>query len=202
MKTPVPLVALYCSFALCNLMAQGLVNFVNGPNSLVSVGPPGLAATMNGSPGDYYFALLTSPVDANTFTFSGVYGTNEAVAGLFSGGMGVVVNGWAPGTARDFLVVGWSAGFGPVFNPSWLTTPSWLLPPDSLGESAIGRGVAGGPTSSGVLPNLEIFGGPSGIQSGFLLLPPQVPEPPSMALAGLGAMALLMFSLPRARTIR
>src|SRR5215472_10620696 len=113
-------VAVFCLGAsLTGGFAQGLVSFVNTPGTLASAGPPCSVAPC-WLTGSYYFALLTSPVGANNFTFAGVYGTNLAVAGRFSGGVGVAVPGWAPGSVRDFEVVGWSASLGSIFNPAWL----------------------------------------------------------------------------------
>jgi len=187
------LAAILCLSALSSgAFAQGLVNFFNNTTTLVSSGTSTSTATaISGSPGAYYFALLTSPVGANTFTFSGAYGTNQAVAGRFFGGASVQISGWAAGTARDFEVAGWSADLGATFNPAWLTTaPSTGF----FGVSSLGTGQAGGSTATGTLPNLNIFGGQTGIQSGFALTGGGiVPEPSSMALAGLGAAALLIF---------
>jgi len=200
------LVAIFClGAALTGGFAQGLINFVNGPSTLVSLGPNG-DSLISGVPGSFFFALLTSPVGANTFTFASVYATNQAVAGLLNGGVGVAVNGWAPGTARDFVVVGWSGSLGTTFDPAWFP-PHVFGPPGLLGQSTVGTGIAGGSTSSGTLPILDIFGGTTGIQTGFQLEPPLVPEPSGMSLAVLGA-ALLIFrrrivpnySLERTRT--
>jgi hypothetical protein len=140
------------------------------------------------------FALLTSPVGANNFSFAGVYATNTTTPGIFMGGSGVAVPGWAPGTARDFVVFGWGAN-AVVYDPSWLKPDlsygsNLPLP---LGLSHIATGIAGGVTSSGTVPTLDIFGGATGIQSGFEMstfVP--VPEPSNIALGGLGATALLV----------
>jgi hypothetical protein len=59
--------------------------------------------------------------------------------------------------------------------------------------------VAGGPTSSGTLPNLDLFGGATGIQQGFNVnLIFLVPEPSSLALAVLAGVSLLIFRRRRA----
>ena len=153
-----------------------------------------------GPPQSYFFALLTSPVGANTFTFTGIYGTNTGVAGLFSGGAGVAVNGWAPGIARDFVVVGWDSGLGGViFNPSWLFGSGSVGETIYWGNSQMGTGVAGGVTNSGTLPTLDIFGGTSGIQQGFtIVITNLVPEPSSLSLAVSGITAALIFHRKRA----
>jgi hypothetical protein len=165
------------TFCLCamtsGVFAQGLINFFNNANTLVSVG---FVGPYMWTPGSYYFALLTSPVGANTFTFANVYGTNQAAAGRFNGGANVQVAGWASGTARDFEVFGWSNTLGPTFNPAWLTS----FPSFPFGISALGTGQAGGFNGIGTLPSLNIFGGATGIQTGFIL-GALIPEPPPQA---------------------
>lgn len=190
-----PLVAVLCFGAslICG-SAQGFINFFNTASTLVTtdtssgggpVGPP-LDA------GAYFFGLLTSPVGANHFTFAGVYGTNQAFAGRFTGGGGVAVKGWAAGTARDFAVVGWSASEGTTFNPAWLTGDFAAV--GRFGVSSLGTGVAGGLTTLGFLPNLNIFGGTTGIQTGFALQAvTPIPEPSGSALSGLGFAVTLIF---------
>jgi len=167
--------------------AQGLVNFFNNPTTLISAGQVGNAQVLAaGNPGAYYFGLLTAPVGSSTFTFAGAYGTNQSPAGRFTGGNGVAVTGWGAGVTMQYEIAGWSASLGATFNPAWLTQA-----PDGFGLSAVGTGAAGGATSAGVLPNYNLFGG-TGLTSGFTIVT-TVPEPTSMALAGLGAAALLIF---------
>src|SRR5258708_7627845 len=94
------ILAVFCLVASLSVAsAQGLINFFNSPSTLVSVHENGSVQLASGPPQSYFFGLLTSPVGSNTFTFAGVYGTNLAVAGLFNGGTGVTVSGWATGTA-------------------------------------------------------------------------------------------------------
>ena len=190
MKT---LATILCVFSsLVGASAQGLINFFNNSSTLVSAGPSEIYK------GSYYFALLTSPVGADTFTFVGVYGTNQTVRGRFNGGFAVAIPGWAPGTARDFEVVGWSGSLGHDFNSAWLDGDFGGVF-GFFGISAVGTGQAGGPTAIGTLPNLNIFGGASGIQQGFDLVAPLIPEPSILSLAGLGAAALLAFRRRRNR---
>lgn len=194
------LAAILCLSALATgAFAQGLINFANGPTTLISVGG---ANVPSGQGGAYWFALLSAPtgtVDPHVFTqVLGVYGTNQNAAGRFTGGVGVTAQGWAAGETRAFEVVAWSAANGSVFNPAWMAPGSVVTPAGDFvgcatgffGVSAIApAGVAGGgPTG---LPNLNVFGGTQGIQVGFNLVP--VPEPTTLALAGLGAAALLIF---------
>lgn len=191
------LAAILCLSALTTgAFAQGLVNFFNNANTLVSSGPAGSGTATSGAANGYYFALLTSPVGANTFTYAGALGTNQAAVGRFFGGASVAISGWAAGTSRDFEVAGWSASLGTTFNPAWLNGTGFGAA-GFFGKSGLGTGQAGGSTATGTLPNLNIFGGATGIQAGFNLAPVggggTVPEPSSMALAGLGAAALLIF---------
>lgn len=188
------LAAILCLSALATgAYAQGLVNFFNNPNTLISAGGTATAGVANG----YYFALLTAPVnsvDPLAFTFSGLIGAQQGAPGRFNGGNGVAVTGWLPGTDRAFRVVGWSADNGATFNPAWIlagTIGGYVgTPTGFFGASAIApAGTAGGGPQS--LPNLNTFGGTQGIQAGFNLVP--VPEPTTLALAGLGAAALLIF---------
>ena len=184
------LAAMLCLSAMATgAFAQGLVNFANNAGTLVSANIGGNVATTSGPAGSYYFGLLTSATAAGPFTFANVLGTNQVTAngGRFTGGNGIAVNGWAPGSTMFYEVAGWEQSLGTTFNPAWLTTaPSGLF-----GLSVVGSGVAGGGSQS--LPSLPLFGG-TGITQGFTLTGgASVPEPSSMALIGLGAAALVIF---------
>ncbi len=180
------LAAMLCLSAMATgAFAQGLVIFNNSPATLISTQTGTTVSTMSGPSGSFYFGLLTGTAAAGPFAFGGIYATNVGTAnGRFIGGT-QAVNGWAPGTTMFYEIAGWASSLGATFNPAWLTTP----PNGFFGISGVGSGVAGGGPQS--LPPLPVFGGTSGIQSGFTLS--QVPEPTSMALAGLGAAALLIF---------
>jgi len=188
------LAAILCLSALSTgAFAQGLINFFNSGTSLVSSGANAQSATaIPATAGAFYFGLLTSAVGANNFTFANVLGTNQAVVGRFTGGANIQVAGWAAGTSKDFEVAGWSANLGSTFNPSWLAQNPGNGTTTFFGVSALGTGQSGGFNGTGTLPNLNIFGGTTGIQTGFALVG-GVPEPSSMALAGLGAAARLIF---------
>jgi len=159
--------------------AQGLVNFFNNATTLVSAGGATAAAPL-------YFALYTAPLGTTSldqFTFAGLYGTNQATAGRFSGGGGLVVNGWAPGTSRSFYVLGWSSEYGRDAAAALAIINANLGPvPGFGGRSVIGGGAAGGFDGVGNLPALNIFGLAT-IGSGFNLAAIPVPEPTSFALA-------------------
>src|SRR4051812_1393936 len=110
MKNPVT--TLFLSLIATGAFAQGLVNFANNPNTLVSARFYGGPATpISGPFGSYYFALLTAAAPTGPFTFTGVLGTNlvNSTGGRFSGGNGVQVPNWAPGTTMSYEVAGWDA---------------------------------------------------------------------------------------------
>jgi len=187
------LAAILCLGALSTgAFAQGLVTFANGPTTQISTTPTGgTAAAFSASPvGSYYFGLLTAATAAGPFTFTGIYGTNTAGAGrLGPASYTPAVAGWAPGATMFYEVAGWSASEGAVFNPSWLGGTGFGAL-GFFGVSAVGSGAAGG-GSPVPAPSFPLFGG-SGL-AGFNMNAVGVPEPTSMALAGLGAAALLIF---------
>jgi len=187
------LAVILCMSALATgAFAQGLVSFLNTAGTLTSAN--GVATA--GAAGSYYYGLFTAPAnttDRLVFNFSGLYGTNQTTAGRFNGGVNRQVTGWAPGETRSLLVYGWSADLGHDFRPEWLQGVFPGATPTSVfGWTVIApAGVAGGFDGTANLPSLSIFGGAQGIPSGFNMV--LVPEPTSMALAGLGAAALLIF---------
>jgi len=179
--------------------AQGLVKFANNATTLVSYGQQGGALTATTPGASFYYALLVAPmgtVDPLAFSFAGIYATNSAATtgGRFQGGslLGVSVAGWAAGESRSFEIAGWSANLGATWNPAWLTThPGGSQ--DYFGVSAIGAGLAGGTDSNGAsIPALALVGAAPSISSGWGMTS-VVPEPGTMALAGLGAAALMIF---------
>jgi PEP-CTERM motif-containing protein len=193
------LAAIVCLSALTTgAFAQGLVTFVNQAGTQVSSGSAGNTAAISGAAGSYYFGLLTSSAQGGPFTFAGNYATNS-VTGRLAGGpnTGVTVTGWQPGATMFFEVAGWSASLGHDFQNTWVKADGSVNTaafPGSgfFGVSSIASGIAGGGPNS--LPPQPLFGS-AGV-SGFNLNPiggATVPEPSSMALAGLGAAALLIF---------
>lgn len=194
--------ALVSGFGWTAALGQGIVKFGNTPTTLVSeyFGTPPAELT-SGPPGSFYFGLMTAPAgvtDLSAFQFSGLYATNTAVPGRFQGGpnTGVTVPGWAAGTTRNFLVVGWGAEGGHTFpQGQWdffygggPGVPSVMR----FGISGIGTGMAGGTDPLGnPLPPLVMFGSPPAINTGFLVY--YWPEPSSLSLTGLGAAVLLGF---------
>jgi len=173
---------------------QGLINFINSSATLITV--DGVSAVAPG--GTYRFAVFTAPVgtvNPALFTLAGggIYATNQATAGRIFGGNGIAVTGWAPGSTQAFLIRGWSASTGATWAEvsQYYVGGAWVGP-GYFGQSSIAPGgVAGGFYGTGNLPNLNLFGGTQGLTTGFNLT--AVPEPSSMALAGLGAASLLLF---------
>jgi hypothetical protein len=144
--------------------AQGLVHFANTSTTLISIYP----APAN--PPGFYFALLSAPLgttDPTQFVFSGVYATNIAVAGRIQGGS-TCNSTWPPAMTRSFMVVGWSADAGYVWNQSWLTSPPSCG--SYFGYSMIATGMAGGadPVTGLTFPALPLFSGTT-INTGWTL---------------------------------
>jgi len=195
------LAAMLCLSAVATgAFAQGIINFGNSATTLISVKDPvtGNVGNMSGAAGSYYFGLLVAApgtTDPTAFTFTGNYSTNSgAAAGRFVlNGAQVPSASWGPGVSKAYEIAGWSSALGATFQPAWLT--QWAAKSGPLGGvfgvSTIGTGAAGGTDASGnSIPPYPLFGG-TGLTSGFLLQ--AVPEPSSLALAGLGAAALLIF---------
>jgi hypothetical protein len=199
------LAALLCLSALATgAFAQGTVAFANGPTTLISSTPNGgSAATLTAAPvGSYIYGLLIGTSVNGPFTFAaGAYATNTAAGSkLGPGTYQPAITGWAAQTTMFFEVAGWSANLGFAWNPGWVNgtgtaaTPKgaaiWGSPaaPEWFGLSNVGTGTSGG----GQTPPLPVFGG-TGVSGFSLLQVAPVPEPSTMALAGLGAAALLIF---------
>jgi hypothetical protein len=184
--TLVFLLSAVCSSAC----GQGLINFNNTTATLLGRYLP---LPFPDPPGSLFFGLLTAPegtTDLTRFTFSGLYATNSVAAGRFFGGTSVPVPGWGPGVTRSYFVAGWSSSLGHDWHQGWLS--GVFSSPGEFGFSAIGTGSPGGFDTTGPLPPLNLFGGPTGIQSGFTLLPVAiVPEPSALALGVLGSLISL-----------
>jgi hypothetical protein len=191
------LAAILCLSALTTgAFAQGTVSFANGPSTLISYSPPSGVTTLPVSAvGSYIYGLLIGSAATGPFTFSGVYATNTAAGSkLGPATYTPPVAGWAVNASMFFEVAGWSSTLGYTFKNGWLVNNVPAAPGAAVwggsgyfGLSNVGSGTSGG----GVTPPLPVFGG-TGV-SGFDLAPVGVPEPSSMALAGLGAAALLIF---------
>jgi hypothetical protein len=194
------LAAILCLSAVTTgAFAQGLVTFANSGSTLTTATINNQTAATAGAVGSWYYGLLVAPagtVDPKAFTFANVYATNLSTAGRLFGGVGVAATGWAAGANMSYEIAVWSSSLGHNWNAGWLTAG----PNDAIwgaggnfGLSGIATGISGG-AGSPASPPYNLFGGATGIASGFnAAAVGGVPEPSSMALAGLGAAALLIF---------
>jgi hypothetical protein len=120
-------------------------------------------------------------------------------------GTGVQVN-WANGTTNSVILVGWSANLG----SSWLTVSNLLVNYAAVGASALsgitgpsffGETVIGDVNPAASTPGNNIFSTSTAstatgtpifeLNTPLYLL--QVPEPTTIALAGLGGLSMLLF---------
>jgi hypothetical protein len=183
--------------------AQGYVNFANSSATLISAG--GVAAP--GAAGAYYYAVFLAPsttvtgigqsagaFDNPIFQVVGGTNTSIATAGRMATRNALNVGGTAGGTA-DFLVRGWSANAGATWSEALAFYNNLGSSGQSmwLGQSVIGNDIVLG--DGGALPNITLFGVGLNQVGGFNLTQfgGTVPEPSSMALAGIGAASLLLF---------
>jgi hypothetical protein len=195
------LAAILCLSALATgAFAQGLVSFANGATTLISQTPPGGGAptTLTAAPvGTYLYGLLISSSATGPFSFTSVYATNTAAGSKFGPATyNPTVTGWAAGTAMFYEVAGWSSNLGTTWNNAWLVNNS----PAAQGAAVWGgvnglfglSSIANGTATAAPAPAFPLFGG-TGLGGFALNSVVGVPEPGSMALAGLGAAALLIF---------
>lgn len=185
--------------------AQGTVTFLNGSYALISTNNGTVGATATTASG-FYFGLftasstVTSATMANlltpTWTFTGIYATNIAAAGRLSGLSGVAtLTGWNAGATNSYLVAGWNSAFGHDWSAISGELANGTAPASALfGMSAVAFGAAGGGTAGA--PAFALWGQfPNGqgtpLSTGFALTP--IPEPATLAFAGLGAAAMLIF---------
>jgi len=139
------------------------------------------------------------------WTFSGDYASNSATAGRVLGNSsatssGAVVTGLAGGAFAQFVVIGWSANLGTTLAQAQAAYNAAVLAGgvsaagSFLGESAVSPAVQVGDGVS--VPNPAIIaasGAVTGFTLGALPVVSSVPEPGTMALAGLGGLSLLAF---------
>jgi hypothetical protein len=204
MKNLIALAALIGATSLS--FGQGYVSFYNSSISLVSVGTwPGLDFPTTVAPagvGNYYYELLVAPTAYTTtdpsldgWTDTGVLGESTATAGRMMGytytdSTGCYIPGYAANSSANFVVFGWSADAGTTFAQAWANWDNGL-PMDyaQFGISSVATdiplSVAGGPYN-------DVWGRSSvGQIQGMVLTDLVVPEPGTMALAGVGAAVLL-----------
>jgi len=199
MKKLLTIIALVGAATLSH--AQGIINWQNSSATLISAGS---SATPNVA-GTYFYAVFLAPsttaagdgqsstVLDPAFQTPGSYNTNAAAAGRLNTRNGLDV-GFAPGTTVDLIIRGWSANAGSTWAQALAFYNNGSPAQDMyIGTSLIANNfVLGG----GAIPVGNIMGVTPNTVGGFsMLLVPGgvVPEPSSMALAGLGAASLLLF---------
>ena len=167
-------------------------------------GTNSLVPTSAVAPFGYYTTLLissTSLADSPTaagwsqVALSGspstlLLGTNYITAGSMNaiggGAAGWAVNGYGAGATPYIMLVGWSASLGNNWAAveAQAASESWLAP-GYFGFSQVGQitlGPVGGPATS-------IYGASA---TGTGIVMDTVPEPGTMALAGLGGLAFML----------
>lgn len=189
------IIAAALAASLSGAYAQGTITFNNGSTSLITWGTTGLpAGAVAGASIDASFGIkvgLFYNSSGSTFTLvsptpylgtlsSGA--TNAAVAGRWNAGT-VTVTGLTAGQSGSFQVRAWSSAFasydaaktagGPTGASATFTNPS-------------GGAVDPGTGTTGPAASL------SGFTSGFTVSGAVIPEPSTVALAGLGLGALLL----------
>lgn len=179
--------------------AQGLLNFVNSAATVITLSSNStLIGTTPATPGGFRYELFRAApgtTDTNLFIGSGLIATNTS-AGRFVAGNGLALPGVPLGGTAAIMIRGWSSNLGSNFAAA-LANVNVLG--GYIGQSAIALNfLLGGDGGAGNVPTSPVFGGASGIvaagpNNGFTLTYVPVPEPSSMALAGLGAASLLMF---------
>lgn len=218
MKKILAILSLAAVTTLCN--AQGNIYFYSfsgmqtntAKSSFIGGTESGGAGgvTMSAA-GSYYYTLLLSSTDPGstdpltagwtqaiysntTSTVTSPFSGNNypGIAGAFEGPNGTAsttIANWGAGVSDYFMVVGWSANLG----SDWATVSAELA-----GDSWVTQGYFGvsseGHLASGLggtSPATSLIGGGPGQVGVFTLY--AVPEPTTLALAGLGGMALLAF---------
>jgi hypothetical protein len=176
----------------------GVVGNVSGNTAVVGQG--------------YYFELLylaagtqqaapTTVAGLQAWSDTGLGATNNGNvsgrAAVINGNVGTTVNAFTPGTSVNVVMVGWSANLG----TSWSTVEGELVSGNyAAGADYFGVSSTGfiDPSTAATSPGATIFGGGAGQLSSTLtqlnlLNPSVIPEPGTMALAGLGGLSLLAF---------
>lgn len=177
-----------------------------------SVGAAGGSASLG--TGFYYELLYTSysGVQASitslssllAWSDSGLGATNSNTAGRLTtidGNAGAQVP-WSPGTTNSVVMIGWSANLG----TSWAAVSNVLANWSTYQNTIVGAAYVGisstgylTPLSTSTSPGTVVFGSSDlgqglpiySLNTQLYLLP--VPEPSTIALAGLGAASLLLF---------
>jgi hypothetical protein len=180
---------------------QGVISWANTSSTLILLDPDGAGGqppinlpVRAGASTTYDFALFLAPVGTAAPTGSDDVNWQNAVAytanSTAAAGAGRMLNpgnatntaGFGPGTSVQFIVRAWQSA---VPGSTWDAAKT--LGFSAIGTSGLGTLIVGG----GAFPTPSAFGVAVGQIGGFTVNP--VPEPSSMALAGLGAASLLLF---------
>jgi hypothetical protein len=195
--------------------------FGGGSASGVATGTSGNVASWATQP--FYYTLLTSTYTGSqaaaptslaalgswstAWADSSVYATNATLANGRpvmnpANDTGQTVT-WANGTTQNVMVVGWSANLGTSWAQVTATLNSWN---GTIDNAYLGFSSTGFINPGQVNPGVTIFGTPTGVSYGTLIYSPSasagqlyllptviVPEPTTLALAGLGGLSLLLF---------
>jgi len=202
------LLTLITLVAATSAFAQGRVNFANSAATLISAGGASTAIT-----DQYLYAIFLAPsttvlaagqsssfTDPVFQTQGGSNVTQHATAIGRIAGVNGFDTGGAPGGTVDFIVRGWSANAGSTWAQalaSWNNgapeNPALAgLGGMFIGQSLVGNNILLG--DGGAIGATTLFGAGATQVPGFnMAFVPLVPEPSSMALAGLGAASLLLF---------
>jgi hypothetical protein len=176
--------------------AQGTINFLNDAATLVTTNNnvnSGVALSGTSPRVVLFYSTAVSapalPSSANGYSFAGwtqttpVTGDNVGtpVAGRFSGGTQTADTA-AGGSSPWVFVAGWTGGFADF--------QAAVLGGALVGISTTWQQPTGNPNGAPPTSPVNMIVGGAGF-NGLVLVP--VPEPSSLALAGLGAAALLVF---------
>jgi len=199
------LATLVLAGAICSSFSQGTLTFNNSALTLISTNATsGGPATGTASPslGSWYYALFSANTAVTTYAGNEdpawtlrQTATNTAAAsgGRLSGGQQATA--LPGGSTVNTIVRGWSANLGTTWaavlnslnNPGSISGGSYYLGQSAIGLNAIFNDPSAAPVNG-------VFGTTGGaLIPGFVLNLNVVPEPSSMALAGLGAASLLLF---------
>jgi len=168
----------------------------------------GAGGAASAGTGEYYELLYqggasevaapTTLAQLATWSDAGLTASNSNTAGRLSAinpNTGAVVP-WSPGTTDSIVLVGWSSDLGSSWSAveTLLQTSSTFTPNSYFGVSSSGYITT---LASSVSPGSAVFGAPTiegtpivSLLTQLYALP--VPEPTTMALAGLGGLAMLL----------
>jgi hypothetical protein len=198
--------------------SQGLVSISLSAGSLISTNGPTATGRITGL-GAFYFELLissnlglvgstannilSSPTLLSLWSDSGVSGTNgtSILSGKILSRSSVMANGWAlPGAPlydnpMAYMIVGWSANCGTTWSDvaSGISSGDLWNAPGYFGTTVIAQNYAGGGPYA--LPAVNLWGNQTGTPGFGITTAPYltldyIPEPSTLALAGLGGLSL------------